>query len=90
MTEPEKTRRGLEALQNAMTRNQCYACSHEFVIAGEEFGTNILGNTIKRLTPKQIETEGGGSTWWHVCPECHGAVDSEDHFCRHCGQALEH
>lgn len=41
------------------------------------------------LTPAEIETEGGGTTWWNVCPECHGAVDSSDHFCRHCGQAVE-
>ena len=39
--------------------------------------------------PQQIELEGGGSTWWYVCPECHGAIDSKDHFCRHCGQAVE-
>lgn len=88
MTEAEKTRRGLEALQNAMASNQCYACSHEFVKAVEEFGTNILGDAIKRLTPIQIETEGGGLTWWSVCPECHGQVDAADYFCRHCGQAV--
>lgn len=39
--------------------------------------------------PQQIEMEGGGSTWWYVCPECHGAIDRQDHFCRHCGQAVE-
>ena len=88
MTEAEKTRRGLEPLLNAMNSNQCYACSNEFVKAVKEFGTNILGDAIKRLTPIQIETEGGGLTWWNVCPECHGQVDKADHFCRHCGQAV--
>ena len=43
---------------------------------------------IDLLTPKQMEIEGGGSTWWDVCPECHGAIDDSDHFCRHCGQAV--
>lgn len=32
-----------------------------------------------------IEIEGGGNSWWNVCPECHGAVDLSDRFCRHCG-----
>ena len=84
----EKIRRGLEALEKAMNDNQCYACSHEFVKAVGEFGTNILGEAIMRFTPEQMETECGGSTWWNVCPECHGAIDDRDNFCRHCGQAV--
>lgn len=39
--------------------------------------------------PQKIEIEGGGSCWWYVCPECHGTIDLSDHFCRHCGQAVE-
>ena len=27
-------------------------------------------------------------TWWYVCPGCRCAIDYQDHFCRHCGQAL--
>ena len=48
-----------------------------------------LEELMKRLTPEEIEREGGGYNWWHICPECHGAVDSGDRFCRHCGQALK-
>ena len=44
---------------------------------------------LKREKPKQIEIEGGGSSWWFVCPECHGAIDKGDRFCRHCGQAVK-
>ena len=44
---------------------------------------------LMRITPQEIEIEGGGSTWWYVCPECHGTIDQGDHFCRHCGQALK-
>lgn len=43
---------------------------------------------LKKQIPQEIEMEGGGSTWWYVCPECHGAIDSRDHYCRHCGQAV--
>lgn len=34
------------------------------------------------------ELEGGGSTWWYVCGECHGAIDKRDAYCRHCGRKL--
>lgn len=44
---------------------------------------------LKRNVPREMETEGGGTTWFLVCPECHGAADAGNHFCRHCGQALK-
>ncbi|MBO7709476.1 MAG: hypothetical protein J6S83_03345 [Lachnospiraceae bacterium] len=44
---------------------------------------------VRQMSPKPIEIEGGETTWWYVCPECHGAVDNGDHFCRHCGQAIK-
>ena len=47
-----------------------------------------LEELMKRLTPEEIEREGGGSSWWYVCPECHGSVDAGDRFCKHCVQAL--
>ena len=34
-------------------------------------------------TPAEIE--GGGSNYWIVCGKCHGAIDTNDHYCRHCG-----
>ena len=43
---------------------------------------------IKQI-PLKMEIEGGGLTWWYVCPECHGAIDDGDKDCRHCGQAVE-
>lgn len=44
---------------------------------------------LRRNIPHEMETEGGGSSWWYVCPECHGAIDQQDRFCRHCGQAVK-
>jgi len=35
------------------------------------------------------EIEGGGSTWFYVCSECHGAIDNNDRFCKHCGARLK-
>ena len=44
---------------------------------------------LRRNMPQEIEREGGGSSWWYVCPECHGEIDSSDRYCRHCGQAVK-
>lgn len=44
---------------------------------------------LKRNIPMTNEVEGGGSSWWYVCPECHGAIDHTDHYCKHCGQAVK-
>ena len=44
---------------------------------------------LKGLIPVKREIEGGGTTWFYVCEECHGQVDSRDRFCRHCGHPLE-
>ena len=46
-------------------------------------------NELTRNEPKEMEIDGGNTCWWFVCPECHGAVDRADHFCRHCGQAVK-
>lgn len=39
--------------------------------------------------PVEIETEGGGSTWWYVCGDCHGAIDNRDIYCKHCWRKLK-
>jgi len=38
--------------------------------------------------PVDAELEGGGSTWWHVCEECHGTIDTKDKYCRECGRRI--
>lgn len=39
--------------------------------------------------PVPAEIEGGGSVWWYVCGECHGSIDSWDHYCKHCGRSVK-
>ena len=39
--------------------------------------------------PVETELEGGGSSWWDVCSECHGQVGSYDQYCRHCGRRFK-
>ena len=45
---------------------------------------------LKEQDPVEPELEGGGSTWWHVCGECHGAIDASDNYCKHCGRRIKH
>lgn len=50
-------------------------------------------NNIEKELGKQesveAELEGGGSTWWYVCGECHTTIDSRDRFCRQCGRRIK-
>ena len=45
---------------------------------------------LKDQEPVEPELEGGGSSWWHVCGECHGAIDASDRYCKHCGRRIKH
>lgn len=42
--------------------------------------------TLESRLPVEEELEGGGTTWWYVCSECRGAVDTSDMYCKHCGR----
>lgn len=44
---------------------------------------------LERMQPVETEIEGGGSTWWYVCGECHTTIDHVDRFCRQCGRPLK-
>ena len=39
--------------------------------------------------PVYAEIEGGGSTWWYVCSECHGSISPYDVYCRGCGRKIQ-
>ena len=39
--------------------------------------------------PVESEMEGGGSNWYYVCGECHGLINSDDQYCRHCGRRVK-
>lgn len=34
--------------------------------------------------------EHDGATCWFECSHCHGSVDIEDAYCKHCGAVLEY
>jgi hypothetical protein len=43
---------------------------------------------VCELNEAEAEMEGGGSTWFFVCGECHTAIDSKDKYCRECGRKI--
>lgn len=36
----------------------------------------------------EVELEGGGSTWWYVCGECHGMINYMQDVCKCCKSIL--
>jgi len=48
-----------------------------------------IDTVAEQFTPAEIELEGGGTTWWYVCEDCHGAVDKSDLYCKHCGRPVK-
>lgn len=40
------------------------------------------------MEPVKAEIEGGGSSWWNVCGECHSALNPSDKFCHECGRKI--
>ena len=51
--------------------------------------SELMKDLAERITPAEAEIEGGGSSWFYVCGECHGAIDPKDKYCRHCGRPVE-
>ena len=50
---------------------------------------NAAIDTVEEhFKPVQAEMEGGGSSWWYVCEECRGAIDSSDSWCKYCGRPV--
>ena len=44
---------------------------------------------LKGRIPMPAEIEGGGTTWFYACGECHGNIGTWDKFCRHCGHPID-
>lgn len=67
-------------------------CCREFEESVSSVPTGIIRAAISMLKeqePVQAELEGGGSTWWIVCGECRGPIDTNDHYCKHCGKKVK-
>ena len=49
MADLRQTIKAVDELSKAMSQNQCYACSHEFVDLAKDFGTNIVADAMELL-----------------------------------------
>ena len=43
---------------------------------------------LRAQVPVSPELEGGNTSYWYVCGECHGIVDTRDAYCKHCGRKI--
>ena len=43
---------------------------------------------LRAQAPVPPELEGGNTSYWYVCGECHGVVDTRDAYCKHCGRKI--
>ena len=50
---------------------------------------NTAWKAVMQQIPQETEIEGGGNSWWFVCPECHGGVIKKQGWCQNCGQRLK-
>ena len=65
----------------------CKEVDSDWISLTVETGKRIL-ELIAEKEPAESEIEGGGSTWWYVCGECHSAIDMKDRYCKHCGRPV--
>lgn len=54
----------------------------------DPWAQDMAAKLLEKHIPMPAEIEGGGSTWFYVCGECHGSINYHDSFCRHCGNAV--
>ena len=85
----DKVIKALEALYDAMHKNQCYACSYEFVEVANEFGTEIIADAIETLK-EQVRPKGSWD-YGTECSICHKTIippkdrTVKVYFCPWCG-----
>ena len=54
----------------------------------DPWAKDMAAKLLETQIPTPAEIEGGGHTWFYVCGGCHGTINREDRFCRHCGNAV--
>lgn len=54
----------------------------------DPWAKDLAAEMLGRTKPMTAEIEGGGVSWFYVCPRCRGQINRDDAFCRHCGGAV--
>lgn len=73
---------GLQCMAGLMKRNG------EIRIGDSDIFRRVIIEAYEMLKPEQAEMEGGGSSWWYVCPECHVNTKYGTQFCQSCGKEI--
>ena len=66
-------------------------CDKWLRIYGNKLGTGVncewVDDVRKNIKAKKVIGGGehDGATCWFECSHCHGSVDIEDAYCKHCG-----
>jgi len=84
MWSKEKVLKGLNALYESMHKNQCYACSYEFIETEKEFGTEILAEAEELINSQPEIVRCEYCVYWDKghSEEC----DNSDSVCFHNGR----
>lgn len=70
-------------------------CDKWLHIYGNKLGTGAncewVDDVRKNIKAKKVIGGGehDGATCWFECSRCHGTVDIDDAYCKHCGAVLE-
>ena len=58
--------------------------------ANQQAMMDMLPTVLKdKLTPVESEIEGGNSTYWYVCGDCHGLIHYKNLYCPNCGRPIK-
>ena len=86
----------IEKLKEAVTKNMNIATAIRKEMPEKSFfffkQAELMSKAVdglKRNIPEPAEIEGGGASYFYVCGDCHGIVDSLDKYCRHCGRKID-
>ena len=77
---------------NALTHTINMMETHDIMtISCNDYFITMLKEARELIKEKhsKAELEGGGYNWWHVCGECHGAINDNDNYCKHCGAKVD-
>ena len=95
MTDMEKVIKGLDIILNGCDDIQCEDCCFHIKESAKPRRCGMIEEQIQNdalaLLKEEVpaEIEGGGSSWWYVCGECHTAIDKLDKYCRQCGRKVK-
>lgn len=54
----------------------------------DPWAKEMAAQMLRKQIDIPAEIEGGEHTWFYVCGECHGAINRDDKWCKHCGNAV--